>query len=908
MTPCVICHVNGKLFQPSHDDRGMQIGDHLPRGISIPNSDYLCKYAPKLNSEVEQFPIGQFYIQCDELLDDKIQTDLMNDTSLSLFMKRLNIFSKKTLTSLKKRKAAMEKQEISRKLFIYATKNEQKPSLVSSEFDYTKYINRCGGDLSEFWNKNVLNKSDFEGSCDCFWITLDKGVFVIQLVSSETNDDEQLLQEIEQVWKGAHRCCLMFESIVSDLSDVQKRMNVTKVIALPKIESRRLDRLKQDALLCQRHRDLCMPKECLEDTKEFEEFFNKFSPLNKQMTDYQYTLLAGRCILLGSAIEFLPMATTARIKHFPLAKTDFCRQVSEKIDKVGQGLYMTPIQKEVIDGFSLERHDNKFRKLIINGHYGTGKSFTLLLGIQKLVHLIQQTRSDERNLIMFFSAKNERRQNSDGHLRDVYRNLDNLIKANPNIIFLLIEDKIHLRNKKDNGLIAQSETKVLEIDGGDRSALKTLNPFSLDGVYGLLDTLKKVFKDTAFTQDCTPARERGKSLHPSHLDFQTQCLYNFSGAVQDGKRSAKVEELNFYLFADEVDHEVINWKSIEKSSEFTKNVFWMGLNSETFNENKRIAKQQKDFTEVTLDCVLRNASLNAKFVNHVRQMVMKDKVDALNLPGIGHCVEGLMPKIWFAEKMENPSATSTPSDDKILVTSSNLSSIHLYEKLPNLVLEVIIEMFGLIEDRSFQDIVTEMEENLCVVSDEGIMKYLKSCFEIMDKGRSFQEKIHFMTPHSIIGREFDNILYINPSFHFKINSATNDIEESDLINVCSRPKNQLGIIDLGRQKEELNDNKNQNRLDVLSSIIDKECIVPQKLSMKVALHYLRSKKAQNSSIQFRPFNSVDGEVLINRFKRISEISRSIPPISQEGAYLPRLNFKPLDFTFNNAKGNLPKFC
>ena len=113
MKGCVLCHVDGNLFQPSHDDPAMQIGFHLPRGISIPNSDYLCKYAPKLNSEVQQFPIGQFYIQCDELLDDKVQTDLMNDTSLSMLMKRLNLFSKNTLTSLKKRKAAMEKQEIS---------------------------------------------------------------------------------------------------------------------------------------------------------------------------------------------------------------------------------------------------------------------------------------------------------------------------------------------------------------------------------------------------------------------------------------------------------------------------------------------------------------------------------------------------------------------------------------------------------------------------------------------------------------------------------------------------------------------------------------------------------------------------------------------------------------------------
>ena len=102
-------------------------------------------------------------------------------------------------------------------------------------------------------------------------------------------------------------------------------------------------------------------------------------------------ILEDICILLGSAIEFLPVTATSRIRQLPLANPDFSRQVSEKIDNIGQGLYMTPIQKHVVDKFSIEADEEHYRKVIFNGHYGSGKTSTLIIGIKELVPMIQKT-------------------------------------------------------------------------------------------------------------------------------------------------------------------------------------------------------------------------------------------------------------------------------------------------------------------------------------------------------------------------------------------------------------------------------------------------------------------------------------------------------------------------------------
>ena len=60
-------------------------------------------------------------------------------------------------------------------------------------------------------------------------------------------------------------------------------------------------------------------------------------------------------------------------------------------------------------------------------------------------------------------------------MKDAYRFLKGLIEDNPDILFLIVEDKINLRDQSDGGFIAQSENKVLEIDSGEKTTLKTLS-------------------------------------------------------------------------------------------------------------------------------------------------------------------------------------------------------------------------------------------------------------------------------------------------------------------------------------------------------------------------------------------------------------------------------------------------
>ena len=72
----------------------------------------------------------------------------------------------------------------------------------------------------------------------------------------------------------------------------------------------------------------------------------------------------------------------------------------------------------------------------------------------------------------------------------------------------------------------------------------------------------------------------------------------------------------------------------------------------------------------------------------------------------------------------------------------------------------------------------------------------------MDEDANFMKKITFETPQSSIGREYDNVVYVGTSYMFLLNNDTNDIILSNLINVSSRPKNYLCLIDVGHEETE----------------------------------------------------------------------------------------------------------
>merc|ERR1712126_402113 len=134
-----------------------------------------------------------------------------------------------------------------------------------------------------------------------------------------------------------------------------------------------------------------------------------------------------------------------------------------------------------------------------------------------------------------------------------------------------------------------------------------------------------------------------------------------------------------------------------------------------------------------------------------------------------------------------------------------------------------------------------------------------------DNQRTFSDKIMFLTPHAIIGREFDNVISIDPSLSFTFNPKTKDIVHADIINTCSRPKNQLVIIDLGNNDSRVTPNQafgfTESRPDVLLGLVKKECILPQKISKPEALHHLRARMGHKSALNHIDFHRNDGKSL-----------------------------------------------
>lgn len=392
-----------------------------------------------------------------------------------------------------------------------------------------------------------------------------------------------------------------------------------------------------------------------------------------------------------------------------------------------------------------------------------------------------------------------------------------------------------------------------------------------------------------FSDEWATAKERSKRLKANDIDFEKQCLYNFPATNFVGSKSYSVHDLNLYLFADEVDLSMINWERIVHSPELANNLFWISMNSETFMENKTIVPKCEGFREVTLKHVLRNTTMNAKFVNEVRKIIMSNRAKEFQTPEMGHCVDGMVPKIYFMETAENPSksySTGTYSwFDKyghfLQLPLSPLKFI-LYEKLPNIVVSSIIEMFGTIDTTTFHRMVLAMKEELCIISNETILKYLEKCFDIMDKRQTYKEKIRLMTPHAVIGREFDNVLYINPSYIFTVNNKSNDVVHSNFIIACSRPKNQLVIIDVGGNLRHKN-----LRCNVLTSLLKKELLLPLKCCLTEAIDYLQKQKQGNVGNYQKPLQQKDVKFLVKAFKN-SRLQENKRHQGFNNPYLPKL--------------------
>ena len=377
-------------------------------------------------------------------------------------------------------------------------------------------------------------------------------------------------------------------------------------------------------------------------------------------------------------------------------------------------------------------------------------------------------------------------------------------------MFLLIEDKIERKYEGDHVLIAVSnEHYVYNIyDELSSRTMGTARNLSMGKktFNGLLHLLRKIFHkrftscDTSY-QGAIDAKEKAKNIRDK---FQNQKIFN----MPDEWNSLNVDDCKIYLFADEVDYEMVNWDGIKSSPEFSNSVLWFGMNSEKLNKNKNLLKKEMQlFDEVNLKQVLRNTKLTNDFVNQIRKSMIENEITPENstysmkipIPDIGHCIDGFRPQIVFIEKFQAPDLTLTGShtckSDQHIFSNSTFENL---QKLPNTVKYLLCQLFKLEKNISLKQIISKVNNDVCIVSIELITNYLEKCFDILDSEKTYKEKVAFETPHSIIGREFNYVIYVFPSWLYFKDSLSGDIEFSSLLNVCTRPKTQLIMIDSGR--------------------------------------------------------------------------------------------------------------
>lgn len=474
--------------------------------------------------------------------------------------------------------------------------------------------------------------------------------------------------------------------------------------------------------------------------------------------------------------------------------------VCNKVEKVGKvPVYLTPQQRLLIDNYSICTENGRFRRVLLNGKYGSGKTYTLLLGIEKLIKMLPNDENGKLPLIIFMSAKYGHRQNHSTHLNDAFNSfLRHLIDSNPSISFMFVDDSFDYKDSNDSGIIVKC--------GNEISAVQQTNENDNQPVVqGLKNFVRRIFKMKGIERDDNKeaAEEKSKKLDADKVEFEPQLLYNFQ-KKSDGTLRYKLEDYAIFLFADEVDRETVDWERITTSPTYNKMGMWLAMNAERFNDNKYLVRKFSDsFQEIRLDYILRNTKLVTKFVNDIRNGISAGSGNSTE-PKPGHCIDGFLPRLLCLDFYDRErSLNNVPKYLHFVedMNSTSLSTYMTFQKLPNAIVSCICDMFRLSETVSFLEMIDHMSE-VCIVAQELINNFLINCFELLDVEETFRQKITFETTEGIIGREFAHVIYPAVSYMYLKDQGTNDVIYSEMLNVCSRPKGHLYLIDIGTKETE----------------------------------------------------------------------------------------------------------
>ena len=383
------------------------------------------------------------------------------------------------------------------------------------------------------------------------------------------------------------------------------------------------------------------------------------------MTQASYKALASRYISISSKLGT------------PGTVSGISQLASAKISKSGSHeKYLTPQQKEMIGLFSYA-----YTKLKINGHFGSGKTLILIQGVRKLYQSLMTEFPAEKHII-FFSSLGCIRQT--GHPR--YLEEENFLEE--------LKEEFGILIKKKDSSIGPIIVKVGSLLNEIMNHL---------GIYIRCDEC--LSKRVACNHDAGFRSKQKSMVIPGNLKFRVLDLIRI---FQKTSELQNVPISNIHLFLDEVCRLPDDWTLLDAFSKKHKNVVWLAMNSEFYQENQHEV-HLPSYQEKTLSYILSIKKLNCSIKSFFQAMTgANERMDQIRtekfeqkskklfnikpvteIPNVvpspaGHVVEGVTPRLLmlrtcfcknsFQEKAQQVRSLKISAIAKMMKSGGNFHS------------------------------------------------------------------------------------------------------------------------------------------------------------------------------------------------------------------------------------------
>ena len=396
MSKCAFCNV--KFAPPAMvpHSLGAELQNYEvmmadPRIVSTAQIEYLDKHFQRLQEGVIKVPEVKFYTEYGKKYIT--EADLLDDDTLSR-----NLQSIKNLNVAKgivrSRQTAQDEEDIARKFVCWAINTKTIPSTVLPSYNFGQYLSDMGSKAIH----KLLRQHKLLGEIDVVCVTRDRGIALCE-IKSTFEGSSRWEEDVEKAWYQTLKDEYFFQLLNSDFLFMTK-IKYHKLVAYPNISSAKLK-----PLLCDDHFKHCMCKESFTTQDSFDAFVEGYLSAvglttTNSLSPDEYKQLGGRYITLSVAIEDRRAKTkTKSIKPDEIPTTSkAATETVKRIDKIGWK-YLTPEQKGIIDNFDF--YAGTIIKATINGHYSTGKTYTLQLGARRLFEMVDK--SPDKHVILFSS-------------------------------------------------------------------------------------------------------------------------------------------------------------------------------------------------------------------------------------------------------------------------------------------------------------------------------------------------------------------------------------------------------------------------------------------------------------------------------------------------------------------------